>query len=80
MQVKIHELAAKELDDAVDWYDLQLKGLGNRFKKSVIHQINKVRNQPSWFLKEANDIFKVYVPKFPFKILYTIENEEVIVI
>jgi len=37
MQVKIHELAAKELDEAIEWYELQSKGLGQRFKKSQRH-------------------------------------------
>ena len=33
MQVKIHELAAKEFNEAVEWYELQSKGLGKQFKK-----------------------------------------------
>jgi hypothetical protein len=41
MKVKIHELAAEELNEAIEWYDFQLKGLGQRFKKSLIDQINK---------------------------------------
>ncbi len=28
MKIKIHELAANEFDDAIDWYELQAKGLG----------------------------------------------------
>jgi len=26
MKIKIHELAANEFDDAIDWYELQAKG------------------------------------------------------
>jgi hypothetical protein len=39
MKVKIHEIAVKEFDDAIEWYENQSKGLGQRFKKSVIEQI-----------------------------------------
>ena len=42
MPVKIHELAAKEFDEAIEWYELQSKGLGQRFKKSVIEHIDKI--------------------------------------
>jgi mRNA-degrading endonuclease RelE of RelBE toxin-antitoxin system len=80
MQIKIHELAAKELDDAIKWYELQQKNLGQRFKKSVIKKINKIKNNPKQFLIEEGDIYKAYIPKFPYKILYTVENDTVIVV
>jgi len=31
MKVEIHELASKEFDDAIEWYEMQSKGLGTRF-------------------------------------------------
>jgi hypothetical protein len=74
MQVKIHELAAKEFDDAIEWYELQSKGLGERFKKAVINQIEKIKIHPRWYLIEDDIIYKAYVPKFPFKVLFTFEN------
>jgi hypothetical protein len=39
MKVKIHEIAAQELDEASEWYEIQSKGLGKRFKKSVTDQL-----------------------------------------
>jgi hypothetical protein len=35
MKIRIHELAAKEFDDAIMWYDQQSEGLGKRFNKTV---------------------------------------------
>lgn len=52
MQVNIHELAAKEFDEAIEWYELQSKGLGERFKKFVIAQVNKIKMYPKWYLKK----------------------------
>ncbi len=46
MQVKIHELAAKEFDEAIEWYELQSQQLGKRFKRSVIEQITKIKKKP----------------------------------
>ena len=80
MFVKIHELAAKELDEASEWYELQSKGLGKRFKESVVGQINKIKKKPKWYLIEEENIYKAYIPKFPYKILFSIENNETIVI
>lgn len=77
MKVNIHELAAKEFEEAIDWYENQSKALGKRFKKSVIEQIRKIKKNPSWFLIEADNIHKAYIPKFPYKILFTIENDKI---
>lgn len=77
MQVKIHELAAKEFDDAIEWYELQSNGLGERFKNAVTSQIEKIKTHPSWYLIEDGEIYKAYVPKFPFKILFTFKNNTI---
>jgi hypothetical protein len=80
MQVRIHELAVKELDEAIDWYDLQSGGLGKRFKEAVVENVNKIRKNPGWFLIEKGQIHKAYIPKFPYKILFTVENDNLIII
>ncbi len=43
MKIKIHELATKEFDEAIDWYENQTKGIGKQFRKSVTDQINKIK-------------------------------------
>ncbi len=80
MKIEIHELAVNEFNDTIDWYELQAKGLGKRFKKTVMNQVQNIKRNPTWFLIEAGHIYKAYVPKFPFKILFTLLNENKIVI
>jgi len=58
MKIKIHELAAKEFDDAIMWYDQQSEGLGKRFKKTVKDSIEKIKNNPEWYLKESRIIIQ----------------------
>ncbi len=79
MKINIHECAAKELDEAIEWYDFQSSGLGRRFKKTVIEQIRKIRKHPTWFLTESNSILKAYIPKFPYKILFTASRDEIVI-
>ena len=43
MKIKIHEIAALELDEASEWYEIQSKGLGKRFKDSVKDQLKKIK-------------------------------------
>ncbi|MBF0406268.1 MAG: type II toxin-antitoxin system RelE/ParE family toxin [Candidatus Riflebacteria bacterium] len=79
MKIEIHELATKEFDEAIEWYENQSRGLGKRFKKTVIDQIKKIKNTPTWFLVEADNIYKAYIPKFPYKILFTTDNDRIII-
>ncbi len=79
MRINIHELAAKEFDEAIEWYELQSKGLGKRFKKSVMNQLEKIKKNPDWFLMESDIIHKAYVPKFPYKILYTSDKDVLVI-
>jgi len=79
LKIEIHELASQEFNEAIEWYEFQAKGLGIRFKKAVILQIKKLRHNPSWFLKEEDNIYKAYVPKFPYKILFTFDDNKVVI-
>ena len=79
MKIDIHELATKEFDEAIEWYENQSKGLGNRFKKAVVDQIKKIIKNPKWFLIEADNIHKAYIPKFPYKILFTLDKDRIII-
>ena len=79
MKIEIHELASCEFDDAIDWYELQSEGLGIRFKKSIVDQITKISKNPSWFPKETDSIYKAYIPKFPYKVLFSIEEDKIII-
>jgi len=79
LKIEIHEFASQELNEAIEWYEFQSDGLGNRFKTLVIRQMKQVQNNPGWFLKEDEDIYKAYIPKFPYKILFTFDDEKVVI-
>ena len=79
LTVKIHEFAYQELQEGIAWYDLQSSGLGVKFQDEIKKQVQNISKNPSWFLVEDNGIYKAYIPKFPYKLLYSF-NEELITI
>ncbi len=79
LAVKIHEFAYQELQKGVTWYDLQSIGLGAKFQNEVKKQVQKIAQNPSWFLVEKGNIYKAYIPKFPYKLLYSF-NQKLITI
>ena len=56
MKIHIHELAAKEFDKTIQWYEHQSEGLGERLKKTALAQIEKIKKNPNWFWIEAKNI------------------------
>lgn len=79
MKIRIHELAVKELDEAVEWYEFQSEGLGKKFRQLVRDQVKNIVKNPTWYLKESDYIYKVFIPRFPYKILYTTEENQIII-
>jgi len=79
LKIEIHDSASQEFDEAIEWYDFQSPGLGKRFKKMVATQMKKVQRNPGWFLKEDECIYKAYVPKFPYKVLFTFDDEKIVI-
>jgi plasmid stabilization system protein ParE len=75
MRICFHELAKYDLDDAIEWYDLQLPGLGDRFKNALRQTVDKIGGHPFWFPHEEDGIYKAYIPKFPYKVLFTIDAD-----
>ena len=65
LMIEIHEFASQEFDEAIDWYESQAKELGNRFKNSVIKQINHIQKNPGWFLKEDDTIYNSLYTQIP---------------
>jgi hypothetical protein len=77
--VKIHEFAYQDLNEGVVWYDSQMIGLGEKFKQEIVKQVANISKNPSWFLIEQDNIYKAYIPKYPYKILYSFTENNIII-
>lgn len=73
-------LAHQELNDTVSFYNLQHEGLGKRFRNEVKKASNRIINHPKAWSKERGEIRKYLLHNFPYKILYSIEEDHIFVI
>ena len=80
MKIVFSELAKYELDDAVSFYELEVPGLGTRFKYEVKQSIQRIKRYPEAWPIERGEIRKCFMTVFPFKILYSIEKDHIFVI
>ena len=80
MKIIFDDLASKEYNDAIDYYELQLVGLGIRFNEEVKRALRNIHKYPEIGSIEDNDVRRYFLHKFPYKILYSIEANYIYII
>ncbi len=75
MKVIFEDLASEEYNDAVDYYEFQVDGLGTRFKKEVKRALRMLKRFPQIGGIEEGDVRRYLLHIFPYKLLYSIEKD-----
>lgn len=78
-KVEFARLAQLELDDAFEYYESQLKGLGDRFISEVNSGLKRIIAYPSSWQRVTERTRRCLLHNFPYGLIYT-ENEKSIVI
>lgn len=73
--LKIDIDAFNDIKETSEWYEMQFKGLGLRYKTQAKKQINSLKKNPYLFAIKYNEVRCRKIEKFPFLIHYTIEEE-----
>jgi len=79
-RVSFHELAAKELLDARDYYDDFVFGLGKKFIIEIERCIKIIKANPLAYPIIRENIRRAVVIKFPCSILYLVDKKIVYVL
>ena len=74
------KLAGLELDDATQYYEIELLGLGKRFREEIRKAIKRICEYPEAWSPEKGEIRKYILHNFPYKILYSIEKDHIFII
>lgn len=80
MKVIFTRIARRELEDASAYYELQLTGLGRRFRREVKAAAERIARHPETWPVERGPIRKFLMHRFPYKLLYAIEPDHVLVV
>ena len=80
MKVIFTKLATMELQDAVAFYELELSGLGKKFKEEVRKAVLRIIEYPNAWSIERDDVRKCLLYNFPYKILYSVEEDHILII
>ena len=80
MEIVFDKLAQLELEDASEYYELEVPGLGVQFREEIKRGISRIREYPDAWAKEKGDVRRYLLYRFPYKILYSIEKNYIYVI
>jgi len=71
MDVVFIEPASIELDDAIEYYNLQSPGLGKKFLEEVLETIELISRFPQLWTQNTKNTRKAVLRKFPFNLIYS---------
>lgn len=80
MKVGFARLARDEYNDAILYYELQRPGLGKEFKSEVRLAIERMLRFPLGWPVERGEIRKCLLHRFPYKLLYAVEAERLLIV
>lgn len=80
MKIKFLQEAQFELDEAVDFYNQELPGLGDRFLQEVLNAIERIVQFPNaWHPLSANTR-RCQTRVFPYGLIYSEVEDEILII
>ena len=78
--VTISREAENDLTEIFSWYEDKRKGLGHDFLLQVEAGLRLIEQHPRAFREEYRSVRKHLIKRFPYKIIYLVEQEKVIVL
>ena len=78
--VLIQSEAVNDTREAFDWYEAQQPGLGYEYLEEVENGYEKLSNQPLHYSFINERFRKLKVARFPYVIIYEIEDNRVIIV
>ncbi len=74
MNVRFYKAAQREFDEAVAYYDAQLPGLGQRYRKAVQNALERIEQFPGAYPPFSERT------RFPYGIIYKQAGADIIVV
>ena len=79
-RIIIRPEAEHDLKEAYSWYQEKRKGLGEEFLLNIEAGINFISRNPYIHAAEYKEARKHLIKRFPYKIIYFILNESIIIL
>lgn len=81
LKIDFSKRATVEIDEAYNWYESQLLGLGNAFLEELEKSVAKISSNPTYygFADETKTIRDLLVKPYPYLIVYEIFENSILI-
>jgi len=80
LKVSFYKVAEREFDDAVEYYEDQLPGLGQRYRQAVKEALGRIKLFPEAYSPLSKRTRRCLVSKFPYAIIYRLSGDVITVV
>jgi plasmid stabilization system protein ParE len=80
MKIKFLEISQSELDNAIEYYNYELPGLGKIFLKEVLNCIDRIGKLPEAWHPCSKRTRRCLIRRFPYGIIYQVRKDEIFII
>ena len=80
LMVVFFKYAKQEVDDAAHFYEMEFTALGQSFKEEAKKAVSRIVQYPAAWPVERGDIRKCMLHKFPYNLLYSVEEQHIVII
>jgi plasmid stabilization system protein ParE len=80
LTLTVRPVARTELNKAVDWYEAEKPGLGDRFTDAVRRVFAEITTNPRRYAVEYKDVREAMVEGFPYCVYFRVRANRAIVI
>jgi len=72
--------ALREFEESIEWYEKKSIAVAENFIEKVRTRIAQIKNNPYQYARKYKQFHEVTVEKYPFNIVYLVENERIIIL
>ncbi|MEW6302436.1 MAG: type II toxin-antitoxin system RelE/ParE family toxin [Verrucomicrobiota bacterium] len=76
-QVRLKSPADVDYLQALEWYEAQQPGLGREFDAELQLLFEQIQRNPEFFTRETPTVRKARMPRFKYRIFFTVEGDEI---
>jgi hypothetical protein len=80
MNINFLEIAQKELDDDIEYYNYEVHGLGDAFLAEVLNAVDRIGKFPEAWHPCSKRTRRCQTRRFPYGVIYQIREKEILIV
>ena len=80
MRIRLLDVAQQELDEAVEYYNAESSGLGERFLLEALNVFERIKQFPQAWHPYTENTRRCQTRRFPYGIIYQVLESEILIV